>query len=407
MNDQNQSNAGNRRFALVATLGCGCILLLVVAIVAPFTLGPRIYNRLVEQLQGTTPESTQQTVPLVAPTFTEMPATQEPTFQTNTGLPSLVGFYSAYGPGVVNIRIFITQGGTIEEGAGSGFVLDDTGHIITNNHVVESANTISVIFYNGVEVAAEVVGTDPYSDIAVIQAEQLPDGVIPLALGDSDKAEVGEWVVAIGNPFGQQSSMTTGIVSAVGRTISAGSTPFSIPQAIQTDAAINPGNSGGPLLNLEGQVIGVNAQIATGGVSANAGVGFAIPSNIVRLVAPSLIENKEYVWPWLGVTGTDLSLILRQANDIQAELGAYITDVDPAGPAASAGLRGSTGTKTVDSLDVPVGGDVITAVDGKAVNSFSDLLVEIAYKQPGDEVKLTVLRGGNEMEIDVVLAPRP
>lgn len=407
MNDQNLSNSGNRRFALVATLGCGCILLLVVAIVVPFTVGPRIYNRLVEQLQGATPESTQQAVPLVAPTYTEMPATQEPTFQTNSGLPSLVGFYTAYGPGVVNIRIFITQGGTIEEGAGSGFVLDDTGHIITNNHVVESANTISVIFYNGVEVAAETVGTDPYSDIAVIQAEYLPDGVIPLALGDSDNVEVGEWVVAIGNPFGQQSSMTTGIVSAVGRTISAGSTAYSIPQAIQTDAAINPGNSGGPLLNLEGQVIGVNAQIATGGVSANAGVGFAIPSNIVRLVAPSLIENKEYVWPWLGVTGTDLSLILRQANDIQAQLGAYITDVDPAGPSANAGLRGSTGTKTVDSLDVPVGGDVITAVDGKAVNSFSDLLVEIAYKQPGDEVKLTVLRGGNEMEIDVVLAPRP
>ncbi len=407
MNDQNLSNSGNRRFALVATLGCGCILLLVVAIVVPFTVGPRIYNRLVEQLQGATPESTQQAVLLVAPTYTEMPATQEPTFQTNSGLPSLVGFYTAYGPGVVNIRIFITQGGTIEEGAGSGFVLDDTGHIITNNHVVESANTISVIFYNGVEVAAETVGTDPYSDIAVIQAEYLPDGVIPLALGDSDNVEVGEWVVAIGNPFGQQSSMTTGIVSAVGRTISAGSTAYSIPQAIQTDAAINPGNSGGPLLNLEGQVIGVNAQIATGGVSANAGVGFAIPSNIVRLVAPSLIENKEYVWPWLGVTGTDLSLILRQANDIQAQLGAYITDVDPAGPSANAGLRGSTGTKTVDSLDVPVGGDVITAVDGKAVNSFSDLLVEIAYKQPGDEVKLTVLRGGNEMEIDVVLAPRP
>ncbi len=407
MYDQNQSNSGNRRFALVATLGCGCILLLVVAIAVPFTVGPTIYNRVVEQLQGTTPKSTQQAVPIVAPTFTEMPVTQEPTFQSNSGLPSLVGFYDAFGSGVVNIRVFITQGGTIEEGAGSGFVLDDTGHIITNNHVVASANTISVIFYNGIEIAAETVGTDPYSDLAVIQADHLPEGVIPLALGDSDAVEVGEWVVAIGNPFGQQSSMTTGIVSAVGRTISAGSTPFSIPQAIQTDAAINPGNSGGPLLNLEGQIIGVNAQIATGGISANAGVGFAIPSNIVRLVAPSLIENNEYVWPWLGVTGADLSLVLREANNIEAQLGAYITDVDPAGPAAEAGLQGSTGTKSIDSLDIPVGGDVVTAVDGKAVNNFSDLLVEIAYKQPGDEVKLTVLRGGNEMEIDVVLAPRP
>ncbi len=380
MNNQNQPASQTGRIAVLTTVSCGCILLLIAALVVPFVVGPKLYDRFTELLQNE---------------------------KADSGIPSLVGFYDVFGPGVVNISVFTNHGGIIGEGAGSGFVIDEAGHIVTNNHVVDGAESISVIFYNGYEVPAETVGTDPYSDLAVIQAESLPEGVMPLALGDSDSVEVGEWVVAIGNPFGQQSSMTIGIVSAVGRTISSGATPFSIPQAIQTDAAINPGNSGGPLLTLDGQVVGVNAQIATGGISANAGVGFAIPSNIVRLVAPSLIENQEYTWPWLGVTGTDLSLILREANNIQAQLGAYILNVDPQGPAADAGLQGITGTQLMDAIEVPIGGDVIIAVDGEAVNSFSDLLVHIAYKHPGDEVNLTVLRDGYEVEISVVLAPRP
>ncbi len=406
MNDAKRQNNTNGRIALLAIGGCGCIVLLLAALIIPFTVGPGLYNTLANRIQGLLLQTTPQG-PIAAPTFTKMPDTNAGGAHPEFAAPSLAGFYDAFGPGVVNIRVFTTQGGVVGEGAGSGFVLDEAGHIITNNHVVADADVISVIFYNGFEVPAETVGTDPYSDLAVIQAEYLPEGVIPLALEDSDTVEVGEWVVAIGNPFGQQSSMTIGIVSAVGRTISSGATPFSIPQAIQTDAAINPGNSGGPLLNLDGQVVGVNAQIATGGISANAGVGFAIPSNIVRLVAPSLIDNNQYVWPWLGVTGTDLSLALREANDIETQLGAYILNVDPEGPTGGAGLQGSKGTRLVNSLELPIGGDVVIAVDEETVSSFSDLLVSIAYKHPGDEVVLTVLRAGSELEIRVVLAPRP
>jgi S1-C subfamily serine protease len=407
MNDPNQQGTSSGRIALLTIAGCGCVILLLAAIAIPFAVGPELYSRISNSIQGVFLESTSRATSNAAPTYTQMPDTSDRQYLSDFEAPSLVGFYDAFGPGVVNIRVFTNQGGVIGEGAGSGFVLDEAGHIITNNHVVDGAASISVIFYNGYEVSAETVGTDPYSDLAVIQADYLPEGVMPLALGDSDSVEVGEWVVAIGNPFGQQSSMTIGIVSAVGRTISSGATPFSIPQAIQTDAAINPGNSGGPLLNIEGQVVGVNAQIATGGISANAGVGFSIPSNIVRLVAPSLIENQEYTWPWIGVTGTDVSLMLREANNIQAQLGAYILNVDPEGPAADAGLQGITGTQLIDAIEVPIGGDVVIAVDGEPVNSFSDLLVDVAYKHPGDEVELTVLRDGAELEINVVLAPRP
>jgi 2-alkenal reductase len=173
---------------------------------------------------------------------------------------------------------------------------------------VGGADSVTVTFYNGIERHAEVVGTDPDSDLAVIRVQNVPAGVHSLPLADSDQVKVGEWVIAIGSPFGLGASMSTGIVSATGRTIPAGATPFSIPHAIQTDAAINPGNSGGPLINMAGAVIGINAQIATGGTEQSSGVGFAIPSNIARRVVPSLIQSGEYRWPWLGVTGSPLTL---------------------------------------------------------------------------------------------------
>jgi S1-C subfamily serine protease len=218
---------------------------------------------------------------------------------------------------------------------------------------------------------------------------------------------VGELVIAIGNPFGQQGSMTTGIVSAVGRVLPTRVTQFSVPQAIQTDAAINPGNSGGPLLNLLGQVIGVNAQIATGGTPASAGVGFAIPVNVVRQIAPVLIEQGAYQWPWLGVSGTSVNLLIAQANDLPTQFGAYIADVIPGGPAAEAGLRGSTGVQRVDGFDVPVGGDVIVSVNGEMVEDFNDLLVTVAFRDPTEEVELVYIRDGQEMQTTIALAPRP
>ncbi len=253
-----------------------------------------------------------------------------------------------------------------------------------------------------------MVGTDPDSDLAVIKVASMPDGVHSLEMADSDQVQAGQMVIAIGNPFGLQSSMTMGIVSAVGRTLPTGVTQFSIPQAIQTDAAINPGNSGGPLMNLAGQVIGVNAQIATGGTTtANAGVGFAIPVNVVRRVAPELINTGSYTWPWLGVSGTSVDLGLQQANDLPTQDGAYIAQAVSGGPAEKAGLRGSTGVRQVNGINEEVGGDVILAIDGKSVVDFSDLLLTVAFHNPGDTVTLTILRDGKQMTVDVTLAPRP
>jgi S1-C subfamily serine protease len=293
------------------------------------------------------------------------------------------------------------------QGAGSGFIFDNDGHIVTNNHVVANADRVTVVFYNGIEVEAEIIGTDDDSDLAVLQVDELATGAHPLPLGDSDAIEVGEPVVAIGNPFQLGGSMTAGIVSAIGRTIPSLVERFRIPQAIQTDAAINPGNSGGPLLNLKGEVIGVNAQIAQTGVRANAGVGFAIPSNIVRRVVPELIEKGSYEWPWLGVEGGSVNLVIMKANNLETQQGAYISRVVEDSPAARAGLQGASYRTQIDGLPVPVGGDVIIEADGKAIADFSDLLVQVAFKKPGDKMKLTILRDGQRRQLTVTLAPRP
>jgi 2-alkenal reductase len=329
----------------------------------------------------------------------------EQALTTTTNL--LRGRYSQLNPGVVNIQVFVNRGTEHGAGAGSGFVLDQDGYIVTNNHVVDGATLVIVVFFNGLEAHAEIVGTDDDSDLAVLQVDALPEGVHPLPLADSDQVQVGDWAIAIGNPFGLGSSMTLGIVSAVGRSIRSGVAQFSIPQAIQTDAAINPGNSGGPLLNLDGNVIGVNAQILTAGTNANSGVGFAIASNVVRHIVPTLIATGTYQWPWLGVEGTDLNLPIMEANDLDTQQGAYIVGVVEGGPAERAGLRGSTGTATVAGIEVPTGGDVVVEADGQPVASFNDLLIEVAYKTPGDEINLTVLRDGQREQVVVTLEARP
>jgi 2-alkenal reductase len=285
--------------------------------------------------------------------------------------------------------------------------LDDEGHIVTNDHVIAEADFVTVIYYNGMEAEAEIVGTDVDSDLAVVKVDQLPEDVTPLALGDSDTVRVGQEVIAIGNPFGLGSSLTRGIVSAVGRTIRS-ATPFGIPQAIQTDAAINPGNSGGPLLNTAGEVIGVNAQIATGGARASAGVGFAIPANVVRRIAPVLIETGSFAWPWLGVRGGNVDLFIMRANDFPSQEGAYIHEVISDGPADGAGLQGSTGTRTVEGFEgVPVGGDMVLEIDGEPIQTYSDLLYEISQREPGTTITLLILRDGEEQELEVELEARP
>lgn len=321
----------------------------------------------------------------------------------------LVELYKRVNPAVVNITVFFDQDGVaVPSGQGSGFVIDLDGNIVTNAHVVHGSDQLDVSFSNGVIRPAILVGEDLNSDLAVIRVDELPQGIEPLKLGNMDDIQVGETVLAIGNPFGLDGTLTRGIVSAVGRTIPA-LTPFSIPQAIQTDAPINPGNSGGPLLNLNGEVIGVNAQIETDGLSrSNSGVGFAIPVSIVSRVIPILIENGSIDWPWLGVRGTSLTPTISEAMKLSIEQGAYITEILPNGPALKAGLKGITRTETFNGRNVPVGGDVIVAIDGNPINSFDDLLLYIALEaEPGDEVILTVVRNGDSIEIPLKLEARP
>jgi len=405
----------NRRTGLILILAIGSVCLILAIVMIPLALLPAVRTSLMNSsdnstisvssdLGGESDSTSALHDVILEPQMTALPGQVE----SLAGMEdiSFEDIYDQVSPGVVSIQVLIEQGGLVGEAAGSGFILNDNGYIITNNHVVESATLVYVIFYDGVEARAEIIGTDVDSDLAIIKVDELPDNVFPLVVGDSDGVEVGEWVVAIGNPFGQQSSMTVGIVSAIGRMLPTGVTAFSIPQAIQTDAAINPGNSGGPLLNLRGEVIGVNAQIAANETGTNSGVGFAIPSNIVRLVAPVLTEQGEYQWPWLGVEGTDVTLSIAIANELDSQEGAYISGIVEGGPAESAGLRGSVGTELVDGFSVPVGGDVVIEADGNPINFFSDLLVAVAFKNPGDTIDLTIIRDGTPQGIQVELAPR-
>jgi 2-alkenal reductase len=321
----------------------------------------------------------------------------------------LIELYRQVNPAVVNIVTYVRQGNIVmPEGQGSGFVYDADGHIVTNSHVVHGADAIEVVFADNTTLEAELVGEDLHSDLAVIRVESLPEGVQPLPLGDINEVAVGQTVVAIGNPFGLGGTLTRGIVSALGRSIPA-LTAFSIPQAIQTDAPINPGNSGGPLLNLRGEVVGVNAQIETSdGSRANSGVGFAIPVSIVARVIPALIQDGKYEWAWMGVVGGTINPAMVKAMKLPTQKGAYISQVVNNGPAERAGLRGSNDTVVVDGRRTEIGGDVIVAIDGQPVTSFEDILIYIALNtRPGQQVTLTVLRNNQTREITLELEPRP
>jgi 2-alkenal reductase len=322
---------------------------------------------------------------------------------------SLVGLYARSNPSVVNVTVYGSRDGQVGIlGQGSGFVYDDLGRIVTNAHVVRNEDLVEVTFYEGTTLPAEILGLDPQSDLAVLEVESVPAGVAALPLGEMSELAVGQTVVAIGNPFGLDGTLTRGIISGLGRTIPS-LTSFSIPEAIQTDAAINPGNSGGPLLDLHGHVVGVNAQIETDGFSrTNIGVGFAIPVNIVRRVVPELISEGTFEWAWLGIAGRSLIPTLVEAMDLPGRRGAYVAEVTPGGPADRAGLQGAQDTRLVNGRPIKVGGDVIMAIDGNSVASFEDLLIYIALEaDPGQEVSLTVWRDGGEQEIPVRLGKRP
>jgi len=342
----------------------------------------------------------------------------------------LINIYKRVNPAVVNIRVIkhvSTEGlglpdipglpdlpkGTEEfyqQGVGSGFVVNMEGYIVTNNHVVEDADETQVTFYDGTSVRAEIVGTDPDSDLAVLKVDVPADVLHPVELGDSDNLQVGQRAIAVGNPFGLRGTLTTGIISALGRSLPLGRASavigarFTIPELIQTDAAINPGNSGGPLLDSQGRVIGVNMAYD----ASAAGIGFAIPVNTVKRVVPKLIQYGYYAYPWLGISGTDLSLDIIEAMELSVKRGAIVLDVTPDSPAARAGLRGSTETVKKKGRVLRVGGDVIIAIDGHRVEQFEDVLVYILrHTEVGQEIQLTIIRDGQEQLVKVKLGERP
>lgn len=301
----------------------------------------------------------------------------------------LSNIYQEVGPSVVNIQH--------SQGEGSGFVWDSAGHIVSNNHVVEGADRLLVTFADGTVTEGRVIGTDPDSDLAVLQVDLPAAQLQPVTLADSTQLKVGELAIAIGNPFGQAGTMTVGFISALGRRLELDSTVYNIPDVIQTDAAINPGNSGGVLLNPQGEVIGVTSAIISP-VQASSGIGFAIPSVIVQRVVPALIANGAYQHPYLGISGTTLTTeMVAQLGLPAGQRGALIVQVVSGGPAAAAGLQGSE-----------TSGDVVTAVDGQPVDSIDDLITYLArYGTAGEMVNFTVLRSGQTLTVPVTLGTRP
>ncbi len=321
----------------------------------------------------------------------------------------LVRLYEAASPGVVSIRVLSLDGGTL----GSGFVYDKDGHIVTNYHVVRTESDVEVTFSTGIKTNARIIGVDPDSDLAVLKVDIPFQELVPLPLGDSDEVKVGQFAAAIGNPFGLEGAMTFGIVSGTGRILRSLSSAYgrnstSVVETIQTDAAINPGNSGGPLLNMDGEVIGVNESIATSGTDRHyIGVGFAISINFVKRIASALIQEGEFIYPYLGISSVDeLSIFTQETLGLSRSSGVYITDVMLDGPADQAGLQ--AGTQETDIHGVRAGGDLIYAVDGHPVKDFNELTnYLIKNKSPGDEVELTVLRMDQVIKIVVTLGRRP
>ncbi|MDO9545817.1 MAG: trypsin-like peptidase domain-containing protein [Pelolinea sp.] len=300
-----------------------------------------------------------------------------------------------------------------ENTAGSGFIWDSAGHIVTNNHVVESAEVIRVVFADGRSELAELVGADSDSDLAVLKVNLPANELTPIAVSDSTKVKVGQIAVAIGNPFQLASSMTTGIVSGVGRSLPIASTDgsgqyYSIPDVIQTDAAINPGNSGGVLVDIDGSLIGVTTAIESP-VRANSGVGYVIPSVIVSKIVPILIKEGEFQQPWIGISGRDMIPEIAKLMDLTLKQGgALVIDVTAGSPADKAGLLGSSIEVTIDGINILVGGDVITSADGIPVNDFEDLVAFLArYTVVGQTISLTILRDGEVVNVDLTLAARP
>lgn len=344
------------------------------------------------------------------PTLAPLPAdtnvsANQPTVDVADLEARLIQLYERVNPSVVHILVYRSQNDQFPLGSGSGFVYDNQGHITTNNHVVQDGNVFEVVFADGSRRLAEVVGLDVDSDLAVIKVDSLPEGAVPVSLGSSDDVRVGQLVIAIGNPFGEQGSMSLGIVSGLGRSLESQRQlenslgRFSLPEVVQTDAPINPGNSGGPLLNLRGEVVGVNSAIrSTTGV--NSGVGFSIPVDAVARIVPKLIEDGEYVYSYMGVQIQSLNLNLQEQFDLSQLGGAYVTGVTEGGPADEAGLIAADASGR--------GGDLIIAIDGEPIQDTEQLIAYLVFKtQVGQTIDLTVIRDGETITVPLTLGARP
>ena len=300
--------------------------------------------------------------------------------------------------------VFIRASTSQAEGSGSGFVWDIDGHVVTNYHVVQGASSLTAKFFNGREYTASIVAFDLDADLAVIKLENVEHELVPIAIGNSSDLRPGEMAIALGNPFGEEFTLTTGIVSAVSRTLRSGFSLYSIPAVVQTDAAINPGNSGGPLLDMNGAVIGVNTQIRSDS-RQNSGVGFAVPVDLVKRVVPSLIENGRHEYSLMGISGDEVNIGIRSDARLPGDVtGAYVIRVTPGGPADQAGIREDSGSAGIENWD----GDVIVSIDSIRMSSMDDLIAYLALNTaPDDEIVVGIFRDGVEIAIPMTLGARP
>lgn len=331
----------------------------------------------------------------------------------------LAELYESISPSVVAIRVIsqyepASPRETLPQdefgysyGSGSGFVIDHEGHIVTNNHVIDGATSIEISFFDGTITRAQIIGVDPDSDLAILKVELPAEQLVPVAFGDSAILVPGQTALALGSPFGQKWTLTRGIISALDRTIT-GLGQFSVGSVIQTDAAINPGNSGGPLLNLRGEVIGVNTQIFSQ-VRSNSGIGLAVPSNLVQRVIGELLEKGFVEYSYLGITGEDVTLQVMETMDLPNNIrGVVVRSTVSGAPAAKAGLRQPTQHVVVDGLRIPSQADIIVAINGTPVSSMNGLISYLgSYTRPGQVAELSVWRDGEIITLSVNLEPRP